>query len=123
MLASDVFVLASRRDSCPLVLGEARLAGCAIIASDVDGIPEALDGGTAGLLVPPQSPALLAEAILTLLRDDALRLAWKQRASSGLERFLVGQMVSETMDLYNELLENGSRGRSSSNSIASLSPE
>jgi glycosyltransferase involved in cell wall biosynthesis len=123
MLASDVFVLASRRDSCPLVLGEARLAGCAIIASDVDGIPEALDGGAAGLLVPPQSPALLAEAILSLLRDDALRQSWKRRSSSGLERFLVGQMVGEVMDLYNELLEKGSRGRSSSTSIASLSPE
>jgi glycosyltransferase involved in cell wall biosynthesis len=123
MLASDIFVLASRRDSCPLVLGEARLAGCAIIASDVDGIPEALDDGGAGLLVPPQSPEVLAEAILSLLRDDALRMSWKQRASSGLERFMVGQMVGEVMDLYRELLETRPRGSSRSTSIASLSPE
>jgi len=123
MLATDIFVLASRRESYGLVLGEAREAGCAIIASDVDGIPEALDGGAAGLLVPPRSPALLADAILSLLRDDKLRQHWKQQARSGLERFSVRQMMGEVMDLYEELLENGSRGRSSSTSIASLSPE
>jgi glycosyltransferase involved in cell wall biosynthesis len=123
MLASDVFVLASRRDSCPLVLGEARLAGCAIVASDVDGIPEALDGGAAGILVPPQSPAQLAEAVRSLLADDALRTLWKQRAASGLEKFSVGHMVGEVMELYLELLDRRPRGSSRAAGIASLSPE
>jgi glycosyltransferase involved in cell wall biosynthesis len=106
-----------------LVLGEARLAGCAIVASDVDGIPEALDHGAAGLLVPPQSPGPLADAILSLLRDDALRQTWRQRASSGLDRFLVGQMVGEVMNLYTELLDKRSRRKSASASVVSLSSE
>ena len=123
MAAADIFVLASRRDSCPLVLGEARLAGCAIVASDVDGIPEALDNGAAGLLVPPQSPGLLTEAILSLLRDDALRQTWSRRAGAGLERFLVGQMVGEVMDLYSELVERRPRGNSRSTGIISVPSE
>ena len=123
MVACDIFVLASRRESYGLVLGEARMAGCAIIASDVDGIPEALDNGAAGLLVPPQSPALLAEAIGWLLRDDALRQTWRQRAGSGLERFLVSRMVGEVMDLYVELLDKGPRRRSASTGVVSLSSE
>ena len=111
MLACDVFVLASRRESYGLVLGEARLAGCAIVASDVDGIPEALDHGAAGLLVPSQSPKSLAEAILSLLRNEELRQMWKQRASSGLERFQVSQMVAEVLDLYRDLLGKRTLGK------------
>ena len=123
MAAADIFVLASRRDSCPLVLGEARLAGCAIVASDVDGIPEALDHGAAGMLVPPQSPGLLAEAVSALLRDDTLRESWRRRASAGLERFLVGQMVGEVMDLYVELVDKRPRGSSRSAGVVSVPSE
>ena len=62
MRAADIFVLASRRESFGLVLVEARQAGCAIIASDVDGIPEALDHGAAGILFPPSDiPQLTKE--------------------------------------------------------------
>jgi glycosyltransferase involved in cell wall biosynthesis len=103
MLACDIFVLASRRDSCPLVLAEAREAGCAIIASDVDGIPEALDHGEAGILVPPQSPKDLAAAILLLLQDAELRQEWQAKAKAHLERFAISRMASEVQYLYLEL--------------------
>ena len=104
MLSSDVFVLASRRDSFGLVLAEAREAGCAIVASDVDGIPEALDGGEAGILVPAQSPKALADAILGLLKDDKLRQEWRRKAGVGLERFTVARMTQEVMDVYKEVV-------------------
>jgi glycosyltransferase involved in cell wall biosynthesis len=104
MLSADIFVLASRRDSCPLVLGEAREAGCAIVASDVDGIPEALDGGEAGILVPVQSPPELAAALLLLLRDPELRKSWQQRAQANLDRFFVSRMSNDILDIYRELI-------------------
>ena len=107
MLGSDVFVLASRRDSFGLVLAEAREAGCAIIASDVDGIPEALDFGKAGLLVPPQSPAAIASAVLLLLNDDALRKEWRGKARVGLDRFTVTRMADELMEVYRDVLRPG----------------
>ena len=112
MLSTDVFVLASRRDSCPLVLAEAREAGCAIVASDVDGIPEALDHGAAGILVPVQSPAALAAAILPLLRDPGLREQWRQRARTGLDRFTVSRMSGEFVDIYRSLVTPKTAGGS-----------
>ena len=66
MLAADVFVLASHKEPWGMVLTEAREAGCAIVASNVDGIPEALDGGNAGLLVPPGDISALEAAITSI---------------------------------------------------------
>jgi glycosyltransferase involved in cell wall biosynthesis len=104
MRSADVFVLASRRDSFGLVLLEAREAECAIVASDVDGIPEALNGGTAGMLVPPQNAQALAEALRQMLRDPNLRDAWRRRASENLAGFSVERMASEVTEVYRELL-------------------
>jgi len=98
--AADLFVLASRRESLPIVLGEARAAGCAIIATNVDGIPEALDEGRAGMLVPSADAAALAIAMDELLADPAKRAEWARAAGEGLERFRVERMVDETVALY-----------------------
>jgi glycosyltransferase involved in cell wall biosynthesis len=98
--AADVFVLASRRESFPIVIGEARSVGCAIVATAVDGVPESLDGGRAGLLVPAQDPAALALALGRLLGDDAERGRWAAAAREGLVRFRVERMVDEVTALY-----------------------
>lgn len=107
--AADVFVLASHRESFPIVLGEARAAGCAVVATAVDGVPEALDGGAAGLLVRPWSGAApdgddarptLAEALARLLADADERARWRSAAGRGLERFHVMRMVDDTVALY-----------------------
>ncbi len=98
--AADLFVLASRRESFPIVIGEARAAGCAIVATSVDGVPEALDDGRAGQLVPPGDPIALARALDLLLRDPGARDALRANARAGLERFRVERMVDETVRLY-----------------------
>lgn len=99
----DIFVLASLRDPCPLVLSEAREAGCAIIATDVDGIPEALDYGEAGLLVPPQDTQALANELTTLLDDSSALHSLQNRASQNLERLNVDRVYRETFAVYQEL--------------------
>jgi glycosyltransferase involved in cell wall biosynthesis len=104
MLAADVFVLASRRESFGLVLIEARQAGCAIVASNADGIPEALDGGRAGVLVEPQNIGALAEALGRMLEHPEQRRLWSERAKQGIEAFGVGVMVQEIMAVYQELI-------------------
>jgi glycosyltransferase involved in cell wall biosynthesis len=104
MLGCDLFVLASRRESLGLVLLEARQAGCAIIATDVDGIPEALDHGSAGLLVPPENVDALAQAMLTVVGDEALRQQMRLAARTGCEKFTCKVMEEQTEQLYNELL-------------------
>lgn len=105
MRSADVFVLASRRESFGLVLIEARQVGCAIIATDVDGIPEALDGGRAGLLVEPQSPESLASAICRVLSSEGERENLRLGALQGIDNYRVSVMASEVERVYRELVE------------------
>jgi glycosyltransferase involved in cell wall biosynthesis len=104
MRAADVFVLASRRESFGLVLVEARQAGCAIIASDVDGIPEALDQGDAGILFSPSDIPQLAKEMLYLLEHEQERQSWQQKALTGVERFHYTTMAKGVSEMYRELL-------------------
>jgi glycosyltransferase involved in cell wall biosynthesis len=60
-------------DGLPNVLREAMAVGTPVIASDVAGIPEALDGGRCGVLVPPKDVGALADAIDALLNDEERR--------------------------------------------------
>jgi glycosyltransferase involved in cell wall biosynthesis len=96
-------VLASHRDPSPLVIPEAREAGCGIIASDVDGISEALDGGQAGLLVPPADSHALATALVKLLSDPNVLHRWKKQAQHNLERLKVARVNEETLTVYGDL--------------------
>jgi glycosyltransferase involved in cell wall biosynthesis len=106
MLASDIFVLASHCESFGLVLTEAREAGCAIIASNIDGIPETLDWGQAGLLVPPKDSQTLANALGHLLSDPQQLEKLKYQAKQNLERFSVTRVYEETLSVYYELIKN-----------------
>lgn len=105
MRSADVFILASRRESFGLVLIEAREAGCAIVATDVDGIAEALDGGRAGLLVPPKDPRALASAICRILSDESVRRELQSKSKENLSLFRVEVMAREMTAVYNELLD------------------
>lgn len=104
---TDIFVLASHAEPLGLVNIEARSAGCAIVASNVGGIPEALDHGAAGLLVPPGDVAAFAEAISGLLRDPAMLARMKMQARGNLERFTVERLHADYDRLYASLLASG----------------
>jgi glycosyltransferase involved in cell wall biosynthesis len=104
-LGSDIFVLASHAEPGALVLAEAREAGCAIIATAVGGIPEMLDGGRAGILVPPRRPDLLADAIAKVLSDKALSADLRARSRLNLEHFHVDRAAKECESVYNSMLD------------------
>jgi glycosyltransferase involved in cell wall biosynthesis len=104
LLGADIFVLASHAEPAGLALCEAREAGCAIVATDVGGIPEMLDGGAAGILVPPRRPDRLAEAILGLARNPACLAEMRARARANLERFTMDRVARETEQVYRELV-------------------
>lgn len=84
--AGDLFVLASRvaedgdRDGLPNVLMEAQSQKLACIATRVSAIPELIEDGATGLLVPPGAPQELAAAIRTLGNDPARRTALGEAA-------------------------------------------
>jgi glycosyltransferase involved in cell wall biosynthesis len=103
-LGSDIFVLASHAEPGALVLPEAREAGCAIIATSVGGIPEMLDGGRAGVLVPPRRADLLADAIVRVLCDKALLADLRGRSRLNLQRFHVDRAAKECESVYHSVL-------------------
>src|SRR4029078_1817652 len=80
---------------------DAMACGKAVAATTAGGIPEAIEDGRQGLLVPPHHEAELADAIVTLLRDAELRArlgaAGRQRV---IEEFGVEQLVTRTLKVY-----------------------
>ncbi|MDP4004401.1 glycosyltransferase family 4 protein [Methylobacterium sp. NEAU K] len=100
MLGADVFVLPSHADPAPLVLSEAREAGCAVIATQVDGIPELLDHGRSGILVPAHSPDKLAEALGTLLADPSLLRSWKTKSQVNVDHLRIDRVARDTIAVY-----------------------
>jgi glycosyltransferase involved in cell wall biosynthesis len=98
--ATDLFVLASRKDPFPLVLSEARAAGCAIIGTNVDGIPEALEGGRAGVLVPVGDANALSECLRALLENEDERRRLSEAARTNLEWLSAGHMADRVLAVY-----------------------
>ncbi|MEO1510130.1 MAG: glycosyltransferase family 4 protein [Cyanobacteria bacterium J06633_23] len=103
LLSTDVFVLASHREPFGLAISEAREVGCAIVASRVDGIPEVLEQGRAGLLVPPGDSQVLATTIAALLKNSTQLNYWKAEAQKNLDWLNVTRVVTETLGVYGEL--------------------
>jgi len=104
LFAADIFVLASHADPGPLVIAEARNAGCAIVATNVDGIPEMLDHGGAGILVPPKNPETLAAAISDLLGDNTKLQKYAAMAKENVERFTISRVCRDMDKIYGELV-------------------
>jgi glycosyltransferase involved in cell wall biosynthesis len=72
LTGADVFVLPSRYEGLPVALMEAMSVGRAIVATAVGGVPQVLTDETDALLVPPERPDALAEALERLQEDPAL---------------------------------------------------
>jgi glycosyltransferase involved in cell wall biosynthesis len=72
LAAADIFVLPSRSEAFPNAVLEAMAAGLPIVASAIGGIPELVEDGRTGLLVPPGRPDLLARRLSELMADPAL---------------------------------------------------
>jgi glycosyltransferase involved in cell wall biosynthesis len=104
MRAADVFVLASEAEPFGLALAEARSQGCAIVATNVDGIPEVLEHGKAGILVPPRSPEDLARAMKSLLSSREAMEEFRARAKAGCGWLGVGDMQRRVSDVYLEVV-------------------
>lgn len=69
--SASVFCLPSVFDPFPLVLLEAMAHGLPVVATATCGVPDMVDDGRQALLVPPQDPAALAAALVTVLQDRA----------------------------------------------------
>ncbi|MBV1837829.1 glycosyltransferase family 4 protein [Acetobacter estunensis] len=101
---TDIFVLASYADPGSLTIGEARAAGCAIVATSVGGTPEMLEFGAAGCLIPPGRSDILARELGVIMRDPSRRETMRKAARRGAEIFDVKRLVPDYMRIYEEVI-------------------
>jgi glycosyltransferase involved in cell wall biosynthesis len=101
--ALDIAVLPSYREAQGLSVLEAMALSRPVVASAVGGIPEMIEDGVSGLLVPPGDPGALARAIVRLLNDHPFADTIARRGHDLVhDRFCVELMVRSICDLYDE---------------------
>ncbi|HJZ72590.1 MAG TPA: glycosyltransferase [Vicinamibacterales bacterium] len=106
LAAIDVFVMPSLWEGLPLSLVLAMGAGLPSVATAVAGIPEVVNDGTTGLLVPAADAVALASALTRLFGDERLRRRIGEAArASVLPRFGADRYVASVVDVYDELLK------------------
>ncbi|WP_157899281.1 glycosyltransferase family 4 protein [Luteitalea pratensis] len=104
--AADLFVLPSEQEGLPLAALEAMSCGRAVISTPVNGVPEAVQAGVTGLLVPPRDAEALAAAIVTLFTDASRRAEMgRQGVRRVRERFGVQRVQQRLNSLYRELTD------------------
>lgn len=98
--AADVLVLPSFMEGLPLVIMEAMALGKPVIASGVAGIPELVESGVSGILVPPSQWQALADAMALLARDPELRRKLGAAAKIAvMEQFAIDRAVMPLIPL------------------------
>jgi glycosyltransferase involved in cell wall biosynthesis len=98
---ADLFVFPSLTEGMPNALLEAMAAGLPIVATDVPGNRDLIEGGENGLLVAPRQPRLLADAIAMLLKNKRMaQELGRQAARTVDERFHVASTYRGYIDLY-----------------------
>jgi len=98
---ADIGVLSSRSEGLPVALLEYGAAGLAVVATDVGSCREVLEDGRVGLVVPPEDPHALANALATLLRSPQLRvrlgMAFHERVR---QVYSVDAVIGQFQEIY-----------------------
>lgn len=106
---AQVYLLISRWEGFPRSILEAMRAGLPVVASAVGGVPEAVEEGKTGYVVPRGDAALLRDRVRRLVSDSALRAKLGASGRAAYEaRFTFDRMVERTTAVYGQVLEQRS---------------
>lgn len=100
----DLFAFPTTYEPFGFVVQEAMASGRPVVVSDIPGVGEMVVHGKTGLKPPPRDHVALAEAIISLLRDDKLRQHMGRNARESLEGRTWSDVVKEVEHVYNEVL-------------------
>jgi glycosyltransferase involved in cell wall biosynthesis len=104
--AADIYVHAARADTFPNTVLEAMACGTPVVATAVGGIPEQVQEGRTGFLVPPGDSEAMAARIILLLSDDECRRAFGEGAANvARQRFDLSCQVETYLAWYRSILE------------------
>ncbi len=101
--SADLFVFPSLYEAVGIALLEAMACGRPVVASDTGGIPEIVEHGTSGMLVPPGDSARLADSLGMLLKDPGRRQRLGDTARARALQFDVRRTAQATEALYERL--------------------
>jgi glycosyltransferase involved in cell wall biosynthesis len=102
----DAVVISSDNEGTPVSLIEAMASGCPVVATRVGGVPDLLQNGDLGQLVPPRDPAALAQAIAKVIRNGREISVMAQRAKENmLERYALKRLIKDIDQLYQQALQ------------------
>ncbi len=107
--ASDLLILPSDNEALPTVLIEGGASGLPAVATCVGGVPEIVEDGVTGILIPPQNPAALASAMRRLIDDPALATRMGEQAYRRVRaRFTLPGQTAALADLYGRVVSRAS---------------
>lgn len=101
---TDVLALTSRWEGLPRVFPQAMAAGVPIVATRVDGAPEAVIDGVNGFLLAPGNLAEMAQKIIFLLKNPLQARSMGEKGASMVEEFDIEEMLRQQEALYEHLL-------------------
>ncbi len=110
--AMDAYLISSDFEGLPVSLLEAMAMELPVISTRVGGVPEVLEDGRTGTLVPIGRPDRLAEEVLRLIADEGLRHEMGREARARVERqFGIGGMIRRFEAIYSDVAGRGRDGR------------
>lgn len=106
LAAADLFVMASHWEGNPMAVMEAMAAGLPVLSTAVGGVPELVEDGATGLLVPQGDSDALASAMTTLAGDTSRRAEFSKAALLRAKQFSSDAMVKKYAALFESLVGN-----------------
>jgi glycosyltransferase involved in cell wall biosynthesis len=106
--ATDIYVHSSVEEGFGIAIIEAMAVGLPVVATNVGGIPEIITNGENGILVPPENPHALAEAIIDLIEHTEQRKILAEKGRQHVTANFTDEiMVKKYMEVYNNVINQG----------------